>query len=365
MQLLSLQLSNFRNYSELKLDVSGAINVLVGSNGSGKTNLLDAIHYLSLTRSAFSTSDLHSIKQGEKYFFIKGAFASGSGSIEIVCNVQQGSKKVFKEGVNEYHKLSDHVGKFPVVLIAPDDTDLVKEGSEERRRFFDSMISQLDRNYLELLIQYTHMLRQRNSLLKIFADTGSFDDIALESYDHALTDAGGRIFETRKKFIEEFIPVFSKYYQLIVKDEPATLSYQSELLNIDYALGLKQSRQRDLFLQRTNFGIHRDEYPFQLEHGELKKLGSQGQRKSFIIALKLAQFEMVKDKKNVKPILLLDDIFDKLDDERIAKLLEMIRSNQFGQLFITDARPDRTASLLKSIGVAARIFHIEKGKIIG
>jgi DNA replication and repair protein RecF len=365
MQLLSLQLSNFRNYSELKLDVSGAINVLVGSNGSGKTNLLDAIHYLSLTRSAFASSDTHSIKHGEKYFFIKGTFASGSGASEIACNVQQGAKKIFKEGVNEYQKLSDHVGKFPVVLIAPDDTDLVKEGSEERRRFFDSMISQLDRNYLEALIQYTHILKQRNSLLKMFADTGSLDDLALESYDHALTDAGNRIFEKRKKFIQEFIPVFSKFYQMIVNNEPATLTYQSELLNVDYLSGLKQNRQRDLFLQRSNFGVHRDEYHFQLEHGELKKLGSQGQRKSFIVALKLAQFEMVKDKKNVRPILLLDDIFDKLDDERIAKLLGMIKTNQFGQLFITDARPDRTSSLLKSIGVSATIFHVEKGKIIG
>lgn len=336
--------------------------MLVGKNGSGKTNLLDAIHYLSLTRSAFC-SDNYAIRIGEQFFFVKGTFQDGKNYQDISCSIQSGSKKVFKEGVNEYTKLSDHVGKYPVVLVAPDDTELVKEGSEERRKFFDSIISQLDRNYLEALIQYNYALKQRNSLLKMFAETTSFDQIALESYDRVLIRSGDVIFNKRKAFIFEFTPVFQKYYAFIVANEEAVLEYKSELAGTDFHVGLNSNRQRDLYLQRTNFGIHRDDYHFLLGGGELKKLGSQGQQKSFIIALKLAQFEILKNHKGFKPILLLDDIFDKLDDSRIEKLLDLIKRDELGQLFITDARPDRTRELLKQINVSASIFTVEKGQI--
>jgi DNA replication and repair protein RecF len=363
MQLKTLQLINFRNYAELKLDVSAPIVVLVGSNGSGKTNLLDAIHYLSLTKSAVVSNDSHSVKNGEKFFSIKGTFQTANSTTEIICAVQSG-KKIFREGVNEYAKLSDHVGKFPVVLIAPDDTDIVKEGSEERRRFFDSMISQMDRQYLDALIQYNLALRQRNSLLKMFADQGTVDDLALQSYDQPLVRFGTVIHNKRREFIQSFFPVFQKYFRLIVESEPAGVTYDSELLATSFPDGLGKNYQRDLFLQRTSFGVHRDDYRFDLFDGDLRKMGSQGQKKSFVIALKLSQFEMLKENKRLKPILLLDDIFDKLDDRRISRLLEMIQNEEFGQLFITDARPDRTATLLESINVTAKIFHIEKGEIV-
>jgi DNA replication and repair protein RecF len=360
MWLQSLQLINFKNYSEVRLDLSSKINVFVGKNGSGKTNLLDAIHYLSLTKSAFC-SDQFTIRKGEDFFTVKGAFQVENSIQDLFCSIQSGTKKVFREGVNEYQKLSDHIGKYPVVMIAPDDTDLVKEGSESRRKFFDSMISQLDRPYLEALIQYNYGLKQRNSLLKMFADNNQFDEVALQTYDQILTGAGDVIFGKRKQFIGEFIPVFQNFYSFLVADEIAEMEYKSELFKENFKQGLVSNRQRDLFLQRTNFGIHRDDYSFILGGGDLKRLGSQGQQKSFIIALKLAQAEILKRHKGFKPILLLDDIFDKLDDFRIAKLLELIHDEQLGQLFITDARPDRTQSLLQSININASIFKVNNG----
>lgn len=363
MYLEKLQLINFKNYGDARLDFSSKINVLVGKNGSGKTNLLDAIHYLSLTRSAFTSSDNFSIRQGEDFFTVKGSFKREKDQRDITCSIQTGSKKTFREGVNDYQKLSEHIGKYPVVLIAPDDTELVKEGSEERRKFFDSIISQLDRIYLEALIRYNQALKQRNSLLKMFADTSSFDAIALESYDRVLVQAGTVLFDRRKRFIQEFLPVFRQFYQFIVADEQADLEYRTELLKSGFEAGLNANRQRDLYLQRTSFGVHRDDYQFTLGTGDLKRLGSQGQQKSFIIALKLAQFEIIKRDKGFKPILLLDDIFDKLDDFRIAKLLELIRHDELGQLFITDARPDRTAALLKSVDVPATVFYVRNGTI--
>jgi DNA replication and repair protein RecF len=361
--LETLHLINFKNYTEAKIGFSAKINVLVGKNGSGKTNLLDAIHYLSMTRSAFSSSDNFAIRNGENFFLIKGSFQMEKDLMELACSVQAGSKKIFREGVNDYNKLSEHIGKYPVVLITPDDTELVKEGSEERRKFFDSIISQLDSQYLNALMQYTHALKQRNSLIKMFADSNSFDEIALESYDKVLAEKGKLIYSRRQEFITEFSPLFQRFYTFIVEDEKAEMNYASELNNTSFEEGLRTNRKKDLFLQRTSFGIHRDDYQFTLGGGDLKRLGSQGQQKSFVIALKLAQFEIIKKHKQFKPILLLDDIFDKLDDFRIARLLDMIKNDQFGQLFITDARPDRTSSLLREVNAPATIFTVRNGQI--
>ena len=363
MQLEKLHLINFKNYPELKIEFSPKINVLVGKNGSGKTNLLDAIHYLSMTRSAFSSSDNFSIRNGENFFLIKGSFKMEKDFNELTCSVQSGSKKIFREGVNDYNKLSDHIGKYPVVLITPDDTELVKEGSESRRKFFDSIISQLDHQYLNALMQYNHALKQRNGLLKMLAETNSYDEVALESYDQVLLQKGKLIYERRKEFINEFLPLFQQFYSFIVEDEKAEMNYASELNHISFEEGLIKNRKKDLYLQRTSFGIHRDDYQFILGGGDLKRLGSQGQQKSFVIALKLAQFEIMRNHKKFKPILLLDDIFDKLDDFRIARLLEMIKNEQFGQLFITDARPDRTSSLLREVNAPATIFTVQSGQI--
>ena len=361
MQLQTLQLINFKNYTEASVDFSSKINVLVGKNGSGKTNLLDAIYYLALTKSAVSGADNFCVRHGQNHFFLKGVFRQLQDVREITSAFQAGSKKIFKEGVNEYQKLSDHIGKYPVVLIAPDDTDLVKEGSESRRRFFDSILSQLDRGYLESLIQYNHALRQRNGLLKMFAESGRVDGVALETYDDLLSRLGASVFERRRLFVQEYGPVFKKFYNFIVADEEAEVIYYSELANTSYQEGLRQTRSRDLFLQRTTFGVHRDDFNFMLGAGDLKRLGSQGQQKSFIIALKLAQFDVIKRHKGFSPLLLLDDIFDKLDDFRIERLLELIKNDELGQLFITDARPDRTAALLKQINVSSSFFKVGGG----
>lgn len=361
MQLKTLQLINFKNYAEVRVNFSSRINVLVGKNGSGKTNLLDAIHYLALTRSAVSGADTYCVRHGEQHFFLKGIFQCNQDQVEVTSAFQNGSRKVFREGVKEYQKLSDHIGKYPVVLIAPDDTELVKEGSEARRKFFDSILSQLDRNYLENLIQYNHALKQRNGLLKIFYETSRVDLPALETYDEILSRLGKPVYERRKVFMNEFGPVFKKYYHYIVADEAAEVLYNSELHETGFLDGLRKNRSRDLALQRTTFGIHRDDYHFTLGPGDLKRLGSQGQQKSFIIALKLAHFEIIKSHKGFSPLLLLDDIFDKLDDFRIERLLELIKNDELGQLFITDARPDRTAALLKHINVTSSVFRAGDG----
>jgi DNA replication and repair protein RecF len=363
MRLEKLQLLNFKNYEEVNLNFPYRINVLVGKNGSGKTNLLDAIFYLSFTKSAFSTLDQQCILTGTNFFVVKGEFSQGDQKTEISSSVQIGSKKVFREGLYDYQKLAEHIGKYPVILIAPDDVDLIKEGGESRRKFFDSIISQLDGKYLENLLAYNHILKQRNGYLRMASESGTVDWVAIESYDHALVKYGVQIFERRREFILEFIPFFKKYYKFIVDDqEDADLEYSSELKEKDFHRGLLSARQKDLGMQRTTFGIHRDDYQFVLKGGELKRFGSQGQQKSFVIALKLAQFEIVEKLKGMKPILLLDDIFDKLDDLRISKLLALIKTD-LGQLFITDARPDRTKGLLDQIQVEAFIFTIENGKV--
>jgi DNA replication and repair protein RecF len=364
MHLETLYLLSFKNYSEAKLRFSPRINVLVGRNGSGKTNLLDAIFYLGFTKSAFSSSDQLCITQGQNFFLIKGEIRKGQASNEIISSVQIGSKKIFKEDTTEYQKLSEHIGKYPIVLIAPDDVNLVTEGSEDRRKFFDGIISQLDKLYLENLIQYSQALKLRNGLLKMYAERGSpIDWLTLESYDKILAESGEFIFRRRSNFLEEFLPVFQKYYRFLVEDsESAEVRYWTELTGKGFLQGLADSRQRDAALLRTNFGIHRDDFEFILANDALKKFGSQGQKKSFVIGMKLAQFEILEKYKGFKPILLLDDIFDKLDDFRIARLLELIKSD-FGQLFITDARPERTKGLLKQIGVPSTIFTIDQGKV--
>lgn len=365
MQLETLHLINFKNYTETELDLSSRIHVMVGKNGSGKTNLLDSIHYLSLTRSAFAPSDQFCIRHGQQYFVIRGVISRQGLTHELSCSIRVGSKKSFREGGNEYQKLSEHIGKYPVVLIAPDDTELVKEGGEARRKFFDSVISQLDRSYLEALIQYGQALKHRNSLLKMFAETNIFDAVALESFDRLLVQNGTIIFEKRQAFIQDFLPVFKRYYHFIVDNEPADIVYHTELHNYgSFEEGLAASRQRDRVLQRTSFGVHRDDFRFTFGEGDLKRLGSQGQQKSFIIALKLAQFDIIKQQKSIKPILLLDDIFDKLDDDRIARLLGLIKDDELGQLFITDARPDRTRSLLRSVQVAATAWKVDSGTVV-
>jgi DNA replication and repair protein RecF len=294
---------------------------------------------------------------------IKGDFKIHGIIHDIAASVQSGAKKMFRDGMQDYQRLSDHIGKYPVIMIAPDDVDLIREGSEFRRRFFDSLISQLDHLYLEMLMRYNHLLKQRNSLLKMAYERGTVDWVAIETYDEAISKAGSYIFEKRKAFVETFLPVFQKYYEFIAQEtEITSVVYESELHGRDILTGLKENRQKDLALQRTSFGIHRDDFSFSMAGRDIKRLGSQGQQKSFVIALKLAQYEILKKYKGFKPVLLLDDIFDKLDDHRIGRLLSLIKTD-LGQLFITDARPGRTRKLLDQIEVQSDIFMIENGKV--
>jgi DNA replication and repair protein RecF len=358
-----LHLFNFKNYAEADITFSKHLNILVGNNGSGKTNLLDAIYSLAFTKGSISSADQHYIKEGENQMVVRGTFTKEGKKHDLTLGLQVGQKKVFREDGQDYGKLSEHIGKYPAVLVLPDDVDLVKDGSESRRRFFDTLISQFDKAYLDSLMRYNHCLKQRNGLLKMFAESGRQDWAMIESYDSLLVPLGQQLFQKRLGFMEEFLGVFQHYYQLLVANEPVNLRYSSQLIEEDYKEGLFKCRPKDLALQRTSFGIHRDDFVFLLGEGDLKKLGSQGQQKSFVLSMKLAQLEILKQHKGFYPVLLLDDVFDKLDSQRIAQLLKLFPT--FGQVFLTDARPDRTLHLLDNVSLEKSIFTVEKGQISG
>lgn len=361
--LQKLRLYNFKNYGELSIDLGGSAYCLFGKNGSGKTNLLDAIYYLSFTKSAV-TADGFVVKKDETQFLVKGEFLINGHTAEVTCAFSNG-KKTIQENGQTYSRFSEHIGRYPTVWIAPQDIELIWGGGELRRKFFDSLICQLDRQYLEMLIVYTHQLKQRNSLLKL-SHASRLDRDLLATYDQRLTEAGNYIYHTRKNFLQDFLPAFATHYRLLsdVETEPVSIQYNSELDTADFGAILKQNIERDLMLQRTTSGVHRDEFSFLLADVEIKKTGSQGQQKSFLIGLKLAEFDTIAQQKQMKPILLLDDIFDKLDDTRIRKLIELVAKGTFGQLFITDARPDRSREILSEAGIKAEVFTIESGKIV-
>jgi DNA replication and repair protein RecF len=365
MYIEKINLLNFKNYEELDLSFSSQINIFTGHNGSGKTNLLDAIYCLSLTKSAFNTNENHSIKHGQTYFSILGHFFKDNKSLALQYDFAPGQKKNFRLDKKTYDKLSDHIGLFPVVLITPYDTDVIREGSEERRKFFDTIISQLDKNYLIELIRYNNLLKQRNSLLKQFAEKNYIDRDLIDTYNKQMLRSGRMIYEARKKFANEYEPIFNgHYYNISEKKETPQLRYESQLHDDGFEKLFLSNVQKDIMLQRTSMGVHKDDYGFTLNDYPVKSHGSQGQQKSFVIALKLAHFDIIKNHKNIKPILLLDDIFDKLDDARISKLMQMVAEEAFGQLFITDARPERTEKIFEKIKAEIRIFRIENGKLL-
>ena len=364
MRLEKLSLYNFKNYREAQLEFNGNIQCFLGKNGSGKTNLLDAIYYLSFTKSAINSSDQQAIRTGENHFLIKGELTKKAERHRVTCSFEEGQKKIIREDDEECGKLSTHIGKYPVVLVAPNDIELIWDGSEMRRRFFDSLLSQTDKTYLENLITYGRFLKQRNSLLRIFLERGTIDQDMLEVYDEKLVPAGEYIYRKRKDFMEEFLSLFDRYYRFLAGDEEKVqITYESQLHDVDFAQVLRQNLQRDILLQRTGAGVHRDDFLFSINDGELKRLGSQGQQKSFLIALKLAEFQVVFQNKGMKPLLLLDDIFDKLDDERIGKLMLLVVDGTFGQLLITDARAGRSLELLKESNVKAEFFQVESGNL--
>lgn len=365
MQLQKLQLFNFKNYEEAELIFSDKIQCFLGNNGSGKTNLLDAIHYLAFTKSAVNPSDSQNIRQGHMQFVVKGDFLlEGGKKKEVICSFLQGQKKIVREDGTDYLKFSDHVGKYPAVLIAPQDIELIWDGSGLRRKFFDSLISQLDKAYLDNLIIYTNQLKQRNSLLRMFSESVKIDYDLLATYDQQIVSSGKFIHNLRRKFLVEFLPLFKQHYHFLAGDanEEVSITYRSDLDTADLEELLKRNLQRDIMLQRTSSGIHRDDFLFGLNNGELKRLGSQGQQKSFLIGLKLAEFQSIAEQKGFNPLLLLDDIFDKLDDLRIHKLMLLIAKGYFGQLFITDARQGRSKEILTAANLKAELITIENGK---
>lgn len=363
MILKSLSLVNFKNYAQFDARFSPKINCFVGNNGMGKTNLLDAIHYLTFCKSHFNPVDSQNILHEESFFVIQGVMEKHQEDVELYCAIKRNQKKVFKKNKKEYDKLSDHIGAFPMVMISPGDGELIVGVSEIRRRFMDSLISQYDKNYLDHLIAYNKVLKQRNALLKHFAESRVFDTVTLEVWDDQLILHGNALLNVRAAFLEEFTPLFNSHYQYISNSkESVSLTYDSSLKqhNFKHALMLQQSKDR--VLQYTSIGPHKDDLDFILNDKELKKYASQGQQKSFLLALKLAQYDFLAGKKNTLPLLLLDDVYDKLDEERFTKLIERVSSDGFGQVFITDTHPIRMQELFKNSSTDCRFFIVEEGK---
>lgn len=364
MYLQQLSVINFKNYAQAELSLSEGVNAFMGNNGAGKTNLLDAIHYLSLCKSYFNPIDSQQIKQGADFFIITGSFNRDEKQEAIACSVKRNQKKQFKRNKKDYQRLADHIGLLPLVMISPYDISIIIEGSEERRKFIDNVISQTDNQYLDELIAYNKVLLNRNALLKTIASTGRYDPGLLEVMDEQLVASGTRIFEKRKAFMEEFTAIFNQHYQFISGDaELVSLTYESQLLQNDLAELLKKNIEKDRVLERTTSGIHRDDLQFSIHGMPMKKFGSQGQQKSFLIALKLAQYSFLTQKKGFKPLLLLDDIFDKLDDLRVTKLMQMVSNNNFGQVFITDTSTSRVENIFKDINVPVKLFTVKEGEI--
>jgi DNA replication and repair protein RecF len=364
MYLKKLSLTNFKNYDQAELEFSPKINCIVGNNGVGKTNILDAIHYLSLTKSFFNNIDSISIRHGEDYFIINGTFVREGEDDQIYCAFQKQKPKVLKKNGKEYEKLSDHVGKFPVVMISPADNALISEGSEERRKFLNKIISQYNPEYLDSVLKYNKALQQRNRLLKDFRSTGKFESEDLSIWDSQLVKYGTYVYREREILVQELIPVFQERYSMISSEkERVRLSYQSHLSEGDFGSALANSIDKDRFLEYTTVGIHKDDLLFDMNDFSVKSLGSQGQQKSFLVALKLAKFDYIKRKSGYSPILLLDDIFDKFDAERVEQIIRLVGNRRFGQIFITDTHQSRLHEILSSHKTDYRLFRINNNAV--
>ena len=361
MHLENLHLINFKNYEEAEIQLSDGINCFVGNNGAGKTNILDAVHYLSICKSYMNVIDKQNIRFDQPFFSIQGQWHKDDAKIAIHCAVKVGSKKVFKRNKKEYEKLADHIGQFPAVMISPYDRDLISEGSELRRRWMDGIISQFDRRYLDSIQKYAKVIKQRNALLKNMAEHRMFDRESIEIWDHQMIELGLDIFEKRKSFLNEFIPVFQKHYDAIGHvDEEVHLVYKSQLSDAPFVDLLKQYEKKDAYTRYSNVGVHRDDLVFQIKGHPVKKFGSQGQQKSFIIALRLAQYEWLKNHLNTQPVLLLDDIFDKLDHTRVERLMKLVSDQFFGQVLVTDTDIERVEKIFSESNLECKVFQVEE-----
>ena len=366
MHIAKLSLVNYKNYSEAEINLHGKVNCFVGNNGVGKTNLLDAVYYLCMCKSYFHSSDKYTIRQEQDFMVLQGAFVKSEDDIsELYCGLKTGKKKQFRKNKKEYPRLSDHIGQFPVVMVSPADSALITEGSEERRKYMNAVISQFDRSYLEDTIQYNKVLLQRNKLLKEMRGHSGATEL-LDVYDSQLAPLAERVFNVRHKFVSELTKVFQKYYSLISESkEKVGLHYVSQLDGeTNYLSLIKAARGRDLAAQHTTVGVHRDDLELSMNEMPIKKVGSQGQQKTFLVSLKLAQFQFLNELKGVKPILLLDDIFDKFDANRVKQILNLVSEDAFGQIFITHTNEIRMRELLKEFHGAYALFQVENGRII-
>lgn len=359
MFIKNLKLFNFKNHSEKSFDFSPEINCFVGNNGAGKTNILDALHYLSMAKSFLGNLDAQNILHESDFFAIEAEIQGEEKNDIIKVQLPKEGKKIIKKNDKTYERIADHIGFLPSVMISPYDANLISDGSESRRKFLDAMISQTDSDYLFALIQYQKTLQQRNALLKYFAKNRTFDLDSLEIYNDPLNKFGTQIFEKRQRFVASILPTIQHFYEIISKgNEKVTVIYESNLNEQNFEEILSENLEKDRVLTYTSRGIHKDDLRFEMNGNLIKKFGSQGQQKSFLIALKLAQIKRIKDITNKNPILLLDDIFDKLDDNRVSQLIELVNQQNFGQIFITDTHRERTESVVKRINEESKIFQI-------
>lgn len=369
--LQKLSLVNFKNYAYAEISFCEDFNCITGNNGEGKTNLLDAIYYLSFTKSYFNPVDSQNIfssisetehKQHDALMFvIQGTFSEEQ---EVYIAQKRGERKQIKLNKKEITRFADHIGMFPAVMVSPYDIELITEGSEKRRKFADSIISQYDKEYLENIITYSKLLLQRNTQLKQFSENNKFNSDSLKIWDKQMVAIGNMIYKKRKEFSAEFSSVFQKYYQEISEGkEHVEIVYRSQLCMGNFDTLLNEAQEKDRIMEHTTVGVHKDDWEFIINKRPVKKFSSQGQQKSYLLSIKLAQFEFVKQHKQVVPLLLLDDIHDKLDERRIKRLIELINTDRFGQVFITDTNPERVKKFLKGTNRTVKIFHVKEGTI--
>jgi DNA replication and repair protein RecF len=359
LRLGSISLTQFRNYVQQQFSFGERIIGICGSNGSGKTNLLDAIYYLSFSKSYFARPDTQNVHHGLAGMRIEGNYLLNEEPQHLVCILRETNRKELVLNDEPYKKFSEHIGKIPCVMIAPDDVVLITGSSSERRTFIDTLLSQINKEYLIQLIDYTKLLQQRNSLLKQSSETGSVDESLFDVLNMQLIKRGNFLFDCRKKFLVDFLPQVATIYQRIAgKDDGLILRYESQLFTGSFEELLRASRQKDLLLQRTTTGIHRDDLLFFMGDAAFKTEASQGQRKSLLFALKLAEWQVLKEKKGFTPILLLDDVFEKLDEQRMFQLLNWVCTESDGQVFITDTHKERLQQHLQSVDIAFQLITL-------
>lgn len=358
MHLKQLKINNYRNLEDLSMTFSEKINCFVGENGVGKTNILDTIYYLSFCKSYFNTQDQRNIRTDQEYFTIHGEYDFEQSIERFSCALKKGDKKKFRCGDKDYNRFSEHIGKIPLVMITPSDQEIILGGSEVRRRFVDQVISQADNVYLDNLIQYNRAIEQRNKLLKYFQQNNSFDETSLSIWDEQMIRYGKEINKKRREFVEEIKPPFEYYYDYISSGkENIDIRYSSSNYEEDFEAILLEARQKDRVMGHSTVGVHRDDIDLLLDGINIKRYASQGQQKTFLLALKLAQFEYLYKHKKEKPILLMDDIFDKLDLGRIEQLINLVGSDRFGQVFLTDTQIGRVESIFENKDIKHKIYR--------